>query len=136
MEYAVTLHLLQLRSRHDLVDDPIRHDSSLSSQSQELLNADLSKLSRRVLRQRVSKPVALAARRREEIARTVRARHRCSGDPKGGPKISENAGLWYSHAMRVLMTTGIGRKMPMPPKGRFPVLPRTEVTRPPQRFAL
>jgi hypothetical protein len=25
MEYAVTLHLLQLRGRHDLVDDPIRH---------------------------------------------------------------------------------------------------------------
>src|SRR5262249_9110090 len=27
MEHPVTLHLLQLRSRHDLVGDPIRHAS-------------------------------------------------------------------------------------------------------------
>ena len=76
MEYAVTLHLLQLRGRHELVDDPIRHGSSLSSQSQELINADLCKLSRRVLLQCVSKPVVLAAGRevQSQFARCIAAR--------------------------------------------------------------
>jgi hypothetical protein len=47
MEYLVTLHLSQLHGRHDVVNDPIWHGSSLTSRSQALTNANKRKLSRR-----------------------------------------------------------------------------------------